>query len=112
MFKLDLEKAEEPDIKLLASVGLSNKQESSKQKQKQKQQNNKKKTKQKPNTYFCFIDYYKTFDCVDHNKLWKVLKEIGITDHHIKKQRHYFVDKGPYLVKAMVFLVVLYGCES
>ena len=74
-----------------------------------KQQN---KTKQKPNTYFCFIDYYKNFDCVDHNKLWKVLKEIGITDHHIKKQRHYFVDKSPYLVKAMVFLVVLYGCES
>ena len=33
------------------------------------------------NIYFCFIDYAKTFDCVDHNKLWKILKEIGIPDH-------------------------------
>ena len=33
------------------------------------------------NFYFCFIDYAKAFDCVDHNKLWKILKEIGITDH-------------------------------
>ena len=33
------------------------------------------------NIYFCFIDYAKTFDCVDHNKLWKILKEIGISDH-------------------------------
>ena len=33
------------------------------------------------NFYFCFIDYTKTFDCVDHNKLWKVLKEMGIPDH-------------------------------
>ena len=32
------------------------------------------------NIYFCFIDYAKTFDCVDHNKLWKILKEIGIPD--------------------------------
>ena len=31
--------------------------------------------------YFCFIDYAKAFDCVDHNKLWKILKELGITDH-------------------------------
>ena len=31
--------------------------------------------------YFCFIDYAKAFDCVDHNKLWKILKEIGIPDH-------------------------------
>ena len=30
------------------------------------------------NTYFCFIDYAKAFDCVDHNKLWKILKEMGI----------------------------------
>ena len=35
------------------------------------------------NTYFCFIDYAKTFDCVDHNKLWKILKEMGIPDHLI-----------------------------
>ena len=33
------------------------------------------------NTYFCFIDYAKAFDCVDHNKLWKLLKEMGIPDH-------------------------------
>jgi len=33
------------------------------------------------NIYFCFIDYTKTFDCVDHNKLWKILKEMGIPDH-------------------------------
>ena len=35
------------------------------------------------NTYFCFIDYAKAFDCVDHNKLWKILKEMGIPDHLI-----------------------------
>ena len=33
------------------------------------------------NIYFCFFDYAKVFDCVDHNKLWKILKEIGIPDH-------------------------------
>ena len=33
------------------------------------------------NTCVCFTDYAKTFDCVDHNKLWKILKEMGITDH-------------------------------
>ena len=33
------------------------------------------------NIYFCFIDYAKAFDCVDHNELWKILKEIGIPDH-------------------------------
>ena len=35
------------------------------------------------NIYFCFIDYAKAFDCVDHNKLWKILKEMGISDHLI-----------------------------
>ena len=35
------------------------------------------------NIYFCFIDYAKAFDCVDHNKLWKILKEMGIPDHLI-----------------------------
>ena len=35
------------------------------------------------NIYFCFIDYAKAFDCVDHNKLWKTLKEMGIPDHLI-----------------------------
>ena len=57
MFKLDLEKAEEPEIKLPTSVGSSKKQESSGK-----------------NIYFCFIDYAKAFDCVDHNKLWKFFK--------------------------------------
>ena len=33
------------------------------------------------NTYFCFIDYAKVFDCVDHHKLWKILQEMGISDH-------------------------------
>ena len=33
------------------------------------------------NVYFCFIDYAEAFDCVDHNKLWKILKEMGIPDH-------------------------------
>ena len=33
------------------------------------------------NIYFCFIDYAKAFDCVDHNKLWKILQEVGIPDH-------------------------------
>ena len=35
------------------------------------------------NIYFCFIDYAKAFDCMDHNKLWKILKEMGIPDHLI-----------------------------
>ena len=65
MFKLDLEKAEEPEIKLPTSVGSSKKQEFQK------------------NIYFCFIDYAKAFDCVDHNKLWKILREMGIPDHLI-----------------------------
>ena len=61
MFKLVLEKAEEPEIKLPTSAGSWKKQESS--------------------IYFYFIDYFKAFDCVDHNKLWKILQEMGIPDH-------------------------------
>ena len=38
---------------------------------------------QKKNIYFCFIDYAKAFDCVHHNKLWKILQEMGIPDHLI-----------------------------
>ena len=83
-FKLDLEKAEEPEIKLPTSVGSS------------------KKWKLQKNIYFCFIDYTKAFDCVDHNKLWKILKEMGIPDHltcllrnmHVKKQQ-----LEPYMVQ-------------
>ena len=65
MFKLVLEKAEAPEIKSPTSAGSSKKQESSRKK----------------NIYFCFIDYAKAFDCVDHNKLWKILEEMGIPDH-------------------------------
>ena len=57
MFKLDLEKAEKPEIKLPTSVGWSKKQENSRR-----------------NIYFCFINYAEAFDCVDHNKLWKFFK--------------------------------------
>ena len=57
MFKLDLEKAEEPEIKLPTSIGSSKKQEFQK------------------NIYFCFIDYTKAFDCVGHNKLWEILRD-------------------------------------
>ena len=64
MFKLDLEKTEEPEIKLPTSIQLSKKQESSKK-----------------TFYFCFIDYAKAFDSVDHNKLWEILKEKGMLDH-------------------------------
>ena len=64
MFKLDLERPEEPEIKLPTSIGSSKKQENTRK-----------------NIYFCFIDYAKAFDCVDHNKLWKILKELGIPDH-------------------------------
>ena len=63
MFKLDLEKAEEPEIKLPTSTGSLKKQELQK------------------NINFCFIDYTKAFDCEDHNILWKILQEIEITDH-------------------------------
>jgi len=63
MFKLVFEKAEEPEIKLPTSAGSWKKQESSRK------------------IYCCFIDYAKAFDCVDHNTLWKILKEIGIPDH-------------------------------
>ena len=64
MFKLVLEKAEEPEIKLPTSAGSSKKQESSRKA-----------------SISAFIDYAKAFDCVDHNKLWKILKEMGIPDH-------------------------------
>ena len=42
------------------------------------------------NIYFCFIDYAKVFDCVDHNKLWKILKEVGIPDHLICLSRNLY----------------------
>ena len=63
MFKLDLEKAEKPEIKLPTSAGSLKTLEFQK------------------NICFCFIDYDKAFVCMDHNKLWKILKEMGIPDH-------------------------------
>ena len=64
MFKLVLEKAEEPDIKLPRSVGSSKRQESSRK-----------------TSVYAFIDYAKAFDYVDHSKQWKILKEMGIPDN-------------------------------
>ena len=46
------------------------------------------------NIYFCFIDYAKAFECVDHNKLWKILKEIGIPDHLICLLRNLYADQA------------------
>ena len=66
MSKLVLEKAEEPEIKLPTSAGSW-----------------KKAREFQKNIYFCFIDYAKAFNCVGHNKLWKVLQEMGIPDHLI-----------------------------
>ena len=43
------------------------------------------------NTYFCFIAYAKAFDCVDHNKLWKILKEMGVLDHVTCLLRNWYV---------------------
>ena len=62
MFKLVLEKAEEPEIKLPTSIGSLKDQESFK------------------NMYFYFTDCVKAFDCVDHKKTWKILQEMGILD--------------------------------
>ena len=59
MYKLSLEKAEGPEVKLPTSAGSWKKQESPRK-----------------NIYVCFIDYAKAFDCVDHNKLWKILREL------------------------------------
>ena len=42
------------------------------------------------NIYFCFIDYARAFDCVDHNELWKILKEMGIPDHLIYLLRNLY----------------------
>ena len=78
MYKLDLEKADEPEIKLPASVGSLKKQNS----QKQKFQKN-----------ICFIDYAKAFDCVDHNKLWQILEEMGTSDHLTCLLRNLYADQ-------------------
>ena len=62
-FQLVLEESEEPEIKLPTSVGSLKKREFQK------------------NVYFCFIDYTKAFDYVDHNKVLKILQEMGIPDY-------------------------------
>ena len=76
MFNLDLEKAQEPEK--IANIWWIITKAFQK------------------NIYFCFIDYAKAFDCMDHNKLWRILKKMGIPDHltcpletsmHVKKQQ-------------------------
>ena len=75
-FQLLLEKAEEPEIKLPTSAGSWKKQENSRK-----------------NIYFSFIDYVKAFDCVDHNKLWKILEEMRIPDHLTCLLRNLYADQ-------------------
>ena len=75
MFKLNLGKAEEPEIKLPTSAGSSKMQENSRK------------------TCYCFIDYTKAFDYVDQHKLWKILKEMGIPDHLTCLLRNLYADQ-------------------
>ena len=79
MYKLDLEKADEPEIKLQTPTGS------------QKKQNSRKTS----TIYFCFTDCAKAFDRVDHNKLWKILKEMGISDHLIWLLRNLYAGQEP-----------------
>ena len=72
MFKLDLEKAEEPESKLPTSLGSYKKQEFLR------------------NNNICFIDYTTAFDCVDNKKLWKILKEMGTPDYLICLLRYLY----------------------
>ena len=104
MFKLDLEKAEEPEIKLPTSIGSQKKQESSRKTSAAAVKSLQlcltlcdsidgsppgslvpgifqARTLEWVAISFSFIDYAKAFDYVDHNKLWKILKEMGIPDH-------------------------------
>ena len=76
MYKLDLEKAEDPEIKLPRSVGSKKKQEFQK------------------NCHFCFTDCSKAFDSVDHNNLRKILQEMGIPDHLICLLRNLYAGQG------------------
>ena len=64
MHKLGLKGREEPEIELSTFAGSQRKQGNFRR-----------------NNYFCFTDYAEAFDCVDHNKLWKILQEKGIPDH-------------------------------
>ena len=73
MVNLVLEKAEEPEIKLPTSAA-----------------NIEKAREFQKNIYICFFDYAKAFDCVDHNKLWKILKDMGIPDHLTRLLRNLY----------------------
>ena len=66
MYKMDLENVEKPEVKLPTFIGLQREQENS---------------RKKKNIYFCFNDCTKDFDSVYHNSLWKILKEMGTSDH-------------------------------
>ena len=76
MFKHDLEKAEEPKDQIANILWIIEKA----------------RVFQK-NIYFCFIDYAKVFHCVDHNKLWKIIKEMGIPEHFTSLLRNQYVDQ-------------------
>ena len=78
MFKLDLEKAEEPEIKLPKILWII---EKAREFQK--------------NILFCFIDYAKAFDCVHHNKLWNILQEMGLPDHLTCLLRNLYAGQEP-----------------
>ena len=80
MFKLVLGKTEESEIKLPTPAWSLKKQEISRK-----------------NIYFCFIDYTKVFDCVDHSKPWKILKEMGIADHLTCLLRNLYVGRKQQL---------------
>ena len=75
MFKLDLEKTEEPEIKLPTCLIIEKSREFQK------------------NIYFCFIEYTIAFDCVDHKKLWKILKEMVTPDHLTCLLRNLYVSQ-------------------
>ena len=83
MFKLNLEKAEEPEIKLPTFVQSSKNQEFQK------------------NIYFCFIDYAKIFDCVDHNKLWKILMQVKKQQLELNMEQQTGSKSGKEYVKAV-----------
>ena len=76
MCKMDLEKAEEPEIHCQRLLD-----------------HRKSKRVPEKTIYFCFIDYAKAFDCVDYNKLWKILKEMGIADHLTCLLRNLYTDQ-------------------
>ena len=75
MYKLGLKEAEEPEIKLPTFTGSSKKQDSFRK------------------SSICLINYAKAIDCVDHNKLWKILKEKGVPDHLICLFRNLYADQ-------------------